>query len=122
MEAGSVPQRGEATREGNVGVGDISEVTFTQPGESIGQQGCSQQNSQLPGTQGRPHRRKSTRGQQAEDPDGVAAGTNSVFVLECSLRELGAVEAKRKRNRAEAGKELTCNCRRELVAVGRKCT
>jgi len=92
--------------EGSVGVGGISKATFTQLGkpirEPIGEQGCGQQNAELPDTQGRPRRRKSTRGQRAEDPDGIEAGTNSVvllFVLAHSLGEPLAMEAKRKGKR-----------------------
>lgn len=75
---------------------------LTQLGEPIGEQGRGQQNPELPGTEGRPCRRKSPRGRQAEDPDGIEAGTNSevlFFVSVNSLREPLAVEAKRKKNR-----------------------
>lgn len=43
----------------------------------------------------------------AEDPDGVAAGTNSVvllFVLECSFRELRAVEAEEEEQSPRLGR------------------
>lgn len=93
--------------EGSVGVGVISKATLTQLGEPIGEQGHGQQNPELPGTQGRPRRRKSPRGRRAEDPNGIEAGTNSVvlfFVSAHSLREPLAVEAKRKKNRTRGWK------------------